>query len=130
MDRYPRSPTAIPLLRALLVVALLGAGPAAAHHGWTGYGDEDFSLSGTVESATLGNPHGLIRVKAEDGRVWDVVLGPPGNQRRAGLTDELVPANARVTAHGHRHTDPQRLEMKTERLKVGEREFDIYPNRR
>ena len=34
-----------------------------------------------------------------------------------------------VTAHGHRHQDPDRLEMKTERLEAGEEVFDIYPDR-
>ena len=108
---------------------LLGGGPAAlAHHGWAGYGTEDFSLTGTVESATLGNPHRLIKVRAEGG-VWDVVPGPPANQRRAGLTEAEVPVGTVVTASGHRHVDPGRLEMKTERVTVGLRSFDIYPDR-
>ena len=63
------------------------------------------------------------------GRVWDAVLGPPRNQSRAGLTEDALPAGAAVTASGHRHLDPNRLEMKTERLRVAERVFDIYPDR-
>ncbi|GJE01577.1 DUF6152 family protein [Methylobacterium isbiliense] len=114
-------------LAALGFTALLPAA-AAAHHGWSGYGTDDFSLTGTVEGATLGNPHGVVKVRAADG-VWDVVLGPPSNQRRAGLTEDLVPAGAAVTAYGHRHLDPGRREMKTERLVVAGRSFDIYPDR-
>jgi hypothetical protein len=34
-----------------------------------------------------------------------------------------------VAASGHRHLDPNRLEMKTERLRVADRVFDIYPDR-
>jgi len=114
-----------------LVALALGCGlsPAAAHHGWGGYRSEEFSLSGTVQSANLGGPHGLVRVRDAEGRVWDVVLGPPGHQRRAGLTEEALPAGAAVTAYGHRHLDPNRLEMKTERLVVAGRAFDIYPDR-
>lgn len=114
---------------ALAGLALAGAGAASAHHGWTGYGAEEFSLSGTVQSASLGGPHGVVRVRDERGRVWDAVLGPPRNQSRAGLTDDALPAGAAVLASGHRHLDPNRLEMKTERLRVGDRVFDIYPDR-
>ncbi len=109
-------------------LALLAV-PALAHHGWSGYGSEDFSLSGTVQSANLGNPHGVIKVRDEGGKVWDVVLGPPFNQSRAGLTTEALPVAAAVTAYGHRHQDPNRLEMKTERVVVSGRTFDIYPDR-
>ena len=40
-----------------------------------------------------------------------------------------IPVGATVTAYGHRHLDPNRLEMKTERLVVTGRAFDIYPDR-
>lgn len=106
-----------------------GAARARAHHGWTGYGSEEFSLAGTVQSANLGGPHGLVLVRDDGGRVWDVVLGPPRNQSRAGLTEAALPTGVAVMAYGHRHLDPNRLEMKTERLRVAERVFDIYPDR-
>ena len=123
------SPRRRALALGLAGVAALAAAPAArAHHGWSSYGEQAFSLTGTVESASLGNPHGMVKVRAADG-VWDVVLGPPSYQRRAGLTEEMLPAGAQVTAYGRRHLDPNRREMKTERLRVGERNFDIYPDR-
>ena len=113
----------------LAALGFCGAAPALAHHGWGGYGTEEFSLSGTVQSANLGGPHGMVRVRDNGGRVWDVVLGPPRNQSRAGLTEAELPAGVAVMAFGHRHLDPNRLEMKTERLRVAERVFDIYPDR-
>ena len=115
-------------LVAAATAALALAAPSAAHHGWAGYLDEEFSLTGTVESANLGGPHGLLRVRAGQA-LWDVVLAPPTRNQRAGLTREAVPRGTRVTARGHRHRDPQRLEMKTERLVVGNRTFDLYPER-
>lgn len=114
---------------ALAALALAAAPAALAHHGWAGYGTKDFSLAGTVQSANLGNPHGVVKVRDADGKVWDVVLDPPSYQSRAGLTDALVPAGASVTTYGHRHQDANRLEMKTERLVVSGRSFDIYPDR-
>jgi hypothetical protein len=85
------------LLAGLAFTAVAFSLPVLAHHGWTGYGNEDFTLSGTIEAATLGNPHGLLKVRAAGG-VWDVVLGPPSNQRRAGLTEQLALKGASVTA--------------------------------
>ena len=102
----------------LAALGSCGAAPALAHHGWGGYGTEELSLSGTVQSANLGGPHGMVRVRDNGGRVWDVVLGPPRNQSRAGLTEAELPAGVAVMAFGHRHLDPNRLEMKTERLRV------------
>ena len=115
------------LTAAALVVSFAGAGaPAAAHHGWADYGQDEFALTGVVEAANLGGPHGRLRVRAQGG-VWDVVLAPPRAIERSGLTARAVPVGARVTARGHRHN--QRLEMKTERLVAGGRTFDLYPSR-
>lgn len=116
------------LFTAGVLAAALTAGAAAAHHGWAGYGDEDFALTGRVESADFAGPHGEMRVRAENG-VWLVVLGPASRNRRAGLSATVVPAGTTVTARGHRHRDAQRLEMKTERLTVAGRTYDIYPDR-
>lgn len=114
------------LAAAISVMAL--ATPSSAHHGWGEYQDSEFSLSGVVETANLGGPHGLLRVRA-GGAVWDVVLAPPTRIQRAGLTREAIPAGTRVTARGHRHRNAQRMEMKTERLVIGNRTFDLYPER-
>lgn len=106
----------------------LGTTAALAHHGWSGYLDDDFELTGVVETVELGQPHGHLEVSADDG-VWDVVLGPAHRNRRAGLTDGAVEAGDTVTAFGKRHRDPERREMKTERLVVGDKTYDIYPDR-
>jgi len=115
-------------LFAATIAAAALATPSAAHHGWTGYLQEDFALTGVVQSANLGGPHGLLRVQS--GRAtWNVVLAPPTRNSRAGLTAAAVARGTRVTAHGHRHQNPRRLEMKTERLVIGERTYDLYPER-
>jgi hypothetical protein len=103
--------------------------PAQAHHGWGWYGEEAFELTGIVEEANMGGPHGTLKLRV-DGELWDVVLAPPGRNNRAGLTDSIVEVGMEVTARGHRwQDDAGRLEMKTERLMVGDRVYDLYPER-
>jgi hypothetical protein len=113
---------------ALFLTLALGAPAALAHHGWSGYLDDDFVLTGVVEEIDLGQPHGHMMVHA-DGGMWDVVLGPSARNLRAGISDGVIKVGDTVTAYGKRHRDPDRLEMKTERLTVGEKVYDIYPER-
>jgi hypothetical protein len=103
------------------------AGAAFAHHGWTTYSDQEGQIVGVVEAAELGAPHGLLKVRASDG-VWDVMLAPPAAIERSGLTLQAIPKGARVTAKGHKRTDGSK-EIKTERLVVGDKTFDLYPAR-
>jgi hypothetical protein len=112
----------------VVLALILMTAKAFAHHGWSGYTDDDFSLTGVVEEITLGGAHGELKVRAAGG-VWDVVLGPPFRNQRAGITDGAIEIGDTVTVYGHRHVEPERLEMKTERLEVGEELYDIYPNR-
>jgi hypothetical protein len=111
---------------AVLIGSVL---PAQAHHGWGWYGAEPFELTGTVEDANMGGPHGQLKLRV-NGELWDVVLAPPGRNNRAGLTNEIIEVGMEVTARGHRWQDNEaRLEMKTERLVVGGTTYDLYPER-
>jgi hypothetical protein len=111
----------------LFLATLFAATSAAAHHGWAAYADTDSQVVGTVVSAELGAPHGELKVRAADG-VWTVMLAPPPAIVRSGLTLQAIPAGTRVTARGHKRTDGT-LEIKTERLVVGDRTYDLYPTR-
>jgi hypothetical protein len=110
-----------------LALSLAGAGAAYAHHGWTTYAEAESEVSGVVESAELGAPHGLLRVRNAQG-TWNVMLSPPAGIQRAGLTLQAIPKGAKVVARGHMRTDGT-LEIKTERLVVGAKTYDLYPNR-
>lgn len=114
----------LPLAAALA----LGAGGAWAHHGWAGYSDDEAEVTGVVEAASLGAPHGLVKVRNDQG-VWDVMLAPPAAIQRAGLSMEALPKGVRVTARGHKRADGA-LEIKTERLVVGSKTYDLYPSRK
>lgn len=105
----------------------LSAGAAAAHHGWVAYNEQEGEVRGVIEQAQLGAPHGLLKVRAADG-VWDVMLAPPAAIQRAGLVLQAVPQGATVIARGHKRTDGSK-EIKTERLVVGGKTYDLYPAR-
>jgi hypothetical protein len=94
---------------ALLILSLLLAGPALAHHSVQAQFDihKTFTVSGTVAKVEWINPHSYltINVKDADGKVqkWAFELGGPGALRRAGMSREdrggLKPGDE-VTASG------------------------------
>ena len=114
----------------LVVLALsLSALPVLAHHGWAGNFDQEFELTGVVESGvSLAGPHATMKVRA-DGQVWDITLAPPARTQRAGLKEGTIPVGATVTIQGHRNRDPKRFEIKTERVVWNGQTFAVYPDR-
>ncbi len=112
-----------------ILVLSLSVLPASAHHGWAGNFNEEFELTGTVESGvSLAGPHATMKVRA-DGKVWDITLAPPARTQSAGLKEGIIPVGATVTIHGHRNRDAKRLEIKTERVIWNNRTFNVYPDR-
>jgi hypothetical protein len=117
--------TAFATALALPLIAL----PLAAHHGWSNYGSEEFSITGAVETpVSLAGPHATMRIRA-DGQVWNIVLSAGNRVAAAGLKEGMIPLGAQVTAEGHRHRDAKVYEVKTERLKWNGRTFNVYPDR-
>src|SRR5882762_2111065 len=112
-----------------VMVLALSVFPVSAHHGWAGNLDEEFELTGVVESGvSLAGPHATMKVRA-DGKVWDITLAPPARTQSAGLKEGIIPVGATVTIHGHRNRDAKRLEIKTERVIWNNRTFNVYPDR-
>jgi len=117
-------------LAAGLLAISLSAPPAWAHHGWAGNSDEEFELTGTVQTGvSLAGPHATMKLLV-DGKVWDLTLAPPAATERAGLKEGIIPVGAAVTIHGHRNRDPKKLEVKTERIIWNGRTFNVYPDRK
>jgi hypothetical protein len=103
---------------------------AAAHHGWSGQGSEQFELSGKVQKdVSLAGPHATMQIVDADGQVWDLTLAPPARTSRAGLTEGVIPMGADVTISGHRNSDPNRFEVKTERVTHDGKNYDVYADR-
>jgi hypothetical protein len=120
------------MTKLVLILSIVGLAPSisSAHHGWAGYLSEEFQLTGTLETpVSVNNPHATMKLRV-DGQVWDVVLAPPNRTASAGLREGIIPVGAQVTVQGHRHRDPRRLEIKTERVIWGERTFNVYPDRK
>lgn len=114
----------------LLSLAIIAAVPAIAHHGWAGYGEEEFELTGTLETqVALAGAHGTMKIKVGE-QVWDITLSPPLRVQGAGLTNKSIPLGAKVTVRGHRHRDPTRFEVKTERVIYNGKTFNVYPDRK
>jgi hypothetical protein len=100
-----------------------------AHHGWAGYQREEFEIEGTVEmDVTFSGPHAAMKIKANN-QVWDITLAPPAATSRSGLKSGIIPLGAKVLVHGHRHVDPKRFEVKTERVTWNGKTFNVYPDR-
>jgi hypothetical protein len=103
---------------------------ALAHHGWAGNGDDEFELSGKVETGvSLAGPHATMKIKAE-GEVWDITLAPPARTENAGLKEGVIPVGATVKVQGHRNKDPKRFEIKTERVIWNGTTYNVYPDRK
>ena len=109
------------------VTTALASG-AAAHHGWRWASDQEFELSDAITTVGLGNPHGELTLDA-NGERWEVEVGQPWRNQRAGLTDDLLSVGTRITAHGHRASDPARRVMKAERIVIDGKSFNLYPDR-
>ena len=116
-----------PLFSHVLFLSFAAA-PALAHHGWGWTDSGEFSLTGVVTEAELGNPHGVLTVEAE-GEAWTVEVGQPWRNAQAGLTDEMLAPGAELTAEGHRSSDPAQLLMKAERLVIDGQTYDLYHDR-
>lgn len=114
---------------AIAIGSLLIASAVSAHHGWSNYFTEEFSLTGTLDTpVSYAGPHASMKLKA-NGQVWDIVMSAGNRTEAAGLKENLIPVGAQVTVEGHRHRDPKKFEVKTERVKWNGRMFNVYPDR-
>jgi hypothetical protein len=118
------------LVLAVAAAALITPRIVTAHHGWGGYLDAEFEVSGSVSTpVSLAGPHATMTIKGTDGHEWLLTLAPPPRTSAAGLKDGMLPVGTKVTAHGHRHRDNNRYEVKTERITVDGKTYNVYPDR-
>ena len=106
----------------------LMAGAAVGHHGWAWTSGGNIELTGIIEEARLGNPHGVLTVDA-DGEIWTVEVGQPWRNARAGLEEGDLAPGVEVRVIGEAAADVSERRLKAERLYIAGREYDLYPNR-
>jgi len=102
---------------------------AFAHHGWAWAEEEQSELRGTIAEISMAPPHPALRVKAEDGRIWQVDLGNPSQTKRSGFTGDTAKVGDDITVLGNRTKEPNEAHMKAVRITVGGKQYDMYPER-
>lgn len=116
------------LALAAAAAAAVVLGPALAHHGWRWAESQNSEITGAIRAVRLGNPHGLVTLDV-DGEEWTVEVGQPWRNERAGLTPELLSAGTVVTVRGHKALDQGRKLIKAERVIIGGKTYELYPER-
>ena len=117
------------ILALAAALALTLPASAAAHHGWGWTEGEESRLAGTIEEISFGNPHMHLRVRTDNGGVWEVDLSPPIVAQRSGFGPGAAEAGDRVVLTGHRARDAGRRAFKGETITVGGKTYDVYPQR-
>lgn len=119
-----------PVVLAAIFAFTLGFAPvlAWAHHGWSWAEEENSELTGVVESTSLGNPHGTVTLMVE-GETWEIEVGQPWRNARAGLSEENLYEGAEITVQGHRSKSVNERRLKAERVIIDGEVHDLYPGR-
>jgi len=116
------------IVKGLAATPLMFAGVAHAHHGWSWAEDATFEITGVIRSAKLGNPHGILKMKAK-GEDWTVEVGQPWRNARAGLKDSMLAKGVELTVRGNRARDPKLKVVKAARITIKGQNYDLYPER-
>ncbi len=115
-------------LAAVLLSAMVATG-AAAHHGWSWAEADQIELRGTIQQISMGGPHPALNVATVDDGVWRVELGNPRQTERSGFVEGVAKPGDQVTALGNRSQDRSEKRLKAVRITIGEKRYDIYPER-
>lgn len=111
-----------------LLLLLMTASAATAHHGWAWTTGGNIELFGIIESVKLGNPHGVITVDAE-GDVWTVEVGQPWRNQNAGLKDGDLAIGVELRIIGQPSSNIDDRLLKAEKIYIGDTLYNLYPNR-
>ena len=113
---------------SLAGLSVLPALPALAHHGWSWTTGENIDLTGVIRKAELGMPHGILYVDVE-GEIWTVEVGQPWRNERAGLMSGDLAEGVEIRAVGEPSANIEDRRLKAERLFLGGRKYELYPDR-
>jgi hypothetical protein len=94
------------LMACAALFSLAAAGAAQAHHSFSMFDrNQTATVTGTVKSFELINPHGWLNVMVADpqGRVneWSMEMGGPGQAQRQGLSKDSIHPGDKITVRLH-----------------------------
>lgn len=118
-------------LLGVIVTTVLAATslPVLAHHGWSWAEDKQTELKGTIQKISMAPPHPSLTVKAANGVVWQIDLSNPSQTERSGFTGNSAKPGDSIVILGNRHKEKSKLLMKAVRITVGDKNYDMYPER-
>jgi Family of unknown function (DUF6152) len=95
--------------RGLCTVAILAAlagGRVSAHHSYAAYErDRIVEMEGVIEEFEVVAPHSLLKVRAEDGRLYTAEWLSPIGLKRSGIESGTLRAGDRVILTGNPRRD-------------------------
>jgi len=102
---------------ASILVCLLLAAAAWAHHGWSSYDTSKvMKFDAALAEVRYRNPHAEVEVEHEGTR-WLVILAPISRMQARGLPAELLTVGKVVTIEGYPRSDGT-AELRAERITV------------
>jgi hypothetical protein len=109
---------------AAAAVLALAASPAAAHHGWSGYDqNNELTLDGTIAESGYEHPHGHVRLSTGN-KTWVVTLAPPSRMERRGLPASMLKAGTKARVVGYpSRSEPN--EMRAERIIIDGKTIEL-----
>jgi hypothetical protein len=111
------------------LAAVLMATAALAHHGWSWAESDQIELTGTVKKVVIAPPHPTIDLAASDGVNWHIELGNPRQTERSGFVEGVAKPGDTITVLGNRSLDRDEKRLKAVKVTVGEKVYEIYPDR-
>ncbi|MCX7138066.1 MAG: DUF6152 family protein [Proteobacteria bacterium] len=107
-----------------VLVGLLFALSAGAHHGWSEYDSAKvLNVTGVIKEAGYEHPHGHVRLEAA-GKTWLVVLAPPSRMENRGLATADLKPGTTVTVVGYPNRGKPE-EMRAERITVNAKTIEL-----
>lgn len=115
-------------IRTSMIAGLVGlaATVAFAHHGWASYDEKKpLTITGTIAESAYTNPHGSIKLRADEGgKVWDVVLAPVGRMQTRGLTEAMLTPGTKAMVLGYPHRKVE-TEMRAENITIDQKKVEL-----
>ena len=113
---------------ATVICLIVLATSALAHHGWRWTSGKNIELTGDIVEAKLGNPHGVLKIQAND-ELWTAEVGQPWRNERAGLKPGDLAPGVEITVSGEPATNLSKRLLKVERLWLHGNLYELYPGR-